>query len=52
MPLNACLSVCPLKTRHQIAAVQSKFNRVNLFKNEIISVDVRNAKTDVFIAVF
>ena len=36
-----------LKTLHQITAVI--INKVSLFKNEIISVNVSKTKTDVFI---
>jgi len=37
-----------LKTQHQIIAVI--INKVSLFKNEIISVNVSKMNTDVFIA--
>jgi len=37
-----------LKTQHQITAVI--INKASLFENEIISVNVSNTKTDVFIA--
>jgi len=37
-----------LKPQDQITAVV--INKVSLFKNEIISVNVSNTKTDVFIA--
>ena len=37
-----------LKTQHQITVVI--VDKVSLFENEIISVNVSNTKTDVFIA--